>query len=243
MSKRVKFFISHLLLSLFVIGVILAFVLLVWYPSPLAKAVGVTQIMLILASIDVVVGPVLGFLVYKEGKKSLKFDLSVIVLVQICALCFGVYSIAQGRPVWIVHNVDRFELVRNNEVVQENINQADIQFQQVSWLKPQFVATKFSDNKEERQDDMFAEIAGGVSIAQRPERYVSLDSTKDAIKQRTLSFDVLKEYNTPNQVEDVVQKYPTAVGFVPLKANAADMTVLVDKDGNVVKIVDLRPWK
>lgn len=243
MSKRVKFFVSHLLLSLFVIGVILAFVLLVWYPSPLAKAVGVTQIMLILASIDVVVGPVLGFLVYKEGKKSLKFDLSVIVLVQICALCFGVYSIAQGRPVWIVHNVDRFELVRNNDVILDNIDQADPKFQKASWFKPQFVATQFAKDKEQRQDDMFTEIASGVSIAQRPERYVPLDSAQDSIRQRILSFDTLKEYNTPNQVERFIQKYPTAVGFVPLKATATDMTVLVDKEGHVVEIVDLRPWE
>ncbi len=32
--------------------------------------------------------------------------------------------------------------------------------------------------------------------------------------------------------------------FVPLKANAVDMTVLINKEkGEVVKIVDLRPWK
>lgn len=242
MSKRVRFFVGHLLLSVCVIGAILAFVLLVWYPSPFAKAVGVTQIMLILASIDVIIGPVLGFLVYKEHKKSLKFDLAVIILVQICALGFGVYSVAQGRPVWVAYNVDRFELVRNNDIILDNIAQADPKFQKASWLKPQFVATQFAKDKEKRQDDMFAEIAGGVSIAQRPERYVSLDIAKDSIKQRTLSLEVLKKYNTPNRVEDISKKYPMAMGFVPLKANAVDMTVLVDKDGNVVKVVDLRPW-
>lgn len=41
---------------------------------------------------------------------------------------------------------------------------------------------------------------------------------------------------------DILAKYPQAVGWVPLKAIAMDMTVLLDEQGNVVKIVDLRPW-
>ncbi|MEG2832299.1 MAG: type IV pilin accessory protein, partial [Bacilli bacterium] len=32
--------------------------------------------------------------------------------------------------------------------------------------------------------------------------------------------------------------------FLPLKATAVDMTILIDKkNGAVIKIVDLRPWK
>ena len=58
-----------------------------------------------LLAIDVILGPLLGLLVYKEGKKSLKFDLSVIILIQIAALCYGVFSIEQGRPAWLVYNV------------------------------------------------------------------------------------------------------------------------------------------
>ncbi len=62
-------------------------------------------------AIDVIIAAYLGLSVYKEGKKTLKFDLSVIILIQIAALCYGVFSIEQGRPAWLVFNVDRFELV------------------------------------------------------------------------------------------------------------------------------------
>lgn len=48
----------------------------IWYPTPLATAVGVTQIFLMMLAIDVTVGPILGFIVYKEGKKTLKMDLT-----------------------------------------------------------------------------------------------------------------------------------------------------------------------
>ena len=114
MSKRVKFFLGHFCISLFIASIVVGMVFFIWYPSPLAKAVNVTHIFLMMLMIDVIIGPVLGLLVYKDGKKTLKFDLTVIILIQLSALCYGVYTIAQGRPVWIVYSVDRFELVKNN---------------------------------------------------------------------------------------------------------------------------------
>ena len=172
MSKRLKFFLSHLFISLLIALMVIGLVFFIWYPSPLASAVGVTHIFLMLLAIDMIVGPVLGLLVYKEGKKTLKFDLSVIILIQIAALCYGVFSIEQGRPAWLVYNVDRFELVRKNDLILENIGQAQPQFQQVSWTGPQFVAVKLAVSPQQRQNDMFTEVLGGISIAQRPERYV-----------------------------------------------------------------------
>lgn len=244
MSKRLKFFLSHLSLSFLVALLVVGVVFFIWYPSPLATAVGVTHIFLMLLVIDVILGPLLGLLVYKEGKKTLKFDLSVIILIQIAALCYGVYSIEQGRPAWLVYNVDRFELVRKNELVDTNIQQAQPQFQQPSWFKPQYVATEFAKDIQQRNDEMFAEVFSGISIAQRPERYVELTQAKTQIQQRALPLKELEQYNPKTDVEKTLAKYPKADAFVPLKATAVDMTVLIDKEkGEVVKIVDLRPWK
>ena len=244
MSKRLKFFLSHLSLSFLIALLVVGLIFFIWYPFPLAKAVGVTYIFLMMLSIDVIVGPMLGLLVYKEGKKTLKFDLSVIILIQIAALCYGVFSIEQGRPAWLVYNVDRFELVRKNELVDTNIQQAQPQFQQPSWFKPQYVATEFAKDTQQRNDEMFAEVFSGISIAQRPERYVELTQAKTQIQQRALPLKELEQYNPKTDVEKTLAKYPQADAFVPLKANAVDMTVLINKEkGEVVKIVDLRPWK
>jgi hypothetical protein len=244
MSKRLKFFFSHLAISLLIALFVISIVFFVWYPSPLATAVGATHIFLMLIAIDVVVGPILGFIVYKEGKKSLKFDLAVVILLQLSALSFGVYSIAQGRPVWIGYVVDRFELVRNNDLINDHIDQALPQFQNPSWLQPQYVAVKVSDNVNQRNDDLFAEVMGGISLAQRPERYVDLNQVKSLIQQRSQDLELLKNFNDSDQVVKVLAEYPSATAFAPLKANAVDMTVLINKEnGEVVKIVDLRPWK
>ena len=242
MSNRLKFFLSHLSISILIALFVMGLVFFIWYPTPLAKAVGVTQIFLMMLAIDVIVGPLLGLFVYKKGKKSLKFDLIVIIAIQISALLYGIYSIEQGRPAWIVFNVDRFELVRKNEIVDQNINQAKPQFQQPSWLKPQFVATEFSKNIEQHNNDMFAEVLGGISIAQRPERYVDFIQAKEQIQQRAQKLELLQQYNNKTDVEKILAKYPQATTFLPLKASAVDMTILMDQNSNVIKIVDLRPW-
>ena len=244
MSKRLKFFFSHLTISFLIALLVLGLVFFIWYPSSLATAVGVTKIFLMMLTIDVIVGPVLGLLVYKEGKKTLKFDLGVIIALQISALCYGLYSIEQGRPAWLVFYADRFELIRKNDLLLENIDQAKKQFQQVSWAKPQFVAIKTITNTQQHQDDIFTEVMGGVSLAQKPERYVDFVQAKSHLQQRAKTLRELNQYNDAQQVDRILSKYPQATGFFPLKANAVDMTVLVNKEtGEVIEIVDLRPWK
>lgn len=183
------------------------------------------------------------WLVYKEGKKTLKFDLGVIITIQIVALCYGIYSIEQGRPAWLVFHADRFELVRKNDILLENIDQAQPQFQHIPWLKPQYAATEFAKNIEQRNDEIFAEVFSGISIAQRPERYAELSQAKNQIQKRALPLKELEQYNLKTGVERTLAKYPDANAWLPLKANAVDMVVLINKEKvEVIKIVDLRPW-
>ena len=244
MSKRLKFFLSHLSISFLIALLVVGLVFFIWYPFPLANAVGVTHIFLMLLVVDVILGPFLGLLVYKEGKKTLKFDLSVIILIQITALCYGVFSIEQGRPAWLVFHADRFELVRKNDLILENIGQAQPQFQQISWTDPQFAAVKLAVSPQQRNDEMFAEVFSGISIAQRPERYVELTQAKNQIQQRALPLIELEQYNSKTEVKKNLAKYPKANAWLPLKANAVDMVVLVNKESaSIIKIVDLRPWE
>ena len=242
-SKRLKFFLNHLFISIFLALIVISLIFFIWYPSPLALAVGVIHIFLLILVIDLIIGPVLSFLVYKEGKKTLKLDLSVIIFLQIAALLYGLYNIELGRPVWIAYNVDRFELVRKNEIVTDHIDEAKTQFQKPSFLKPQYVAVEFAKDKMRREGDMFAEIFSGESISLKPERYVDFAQALPQIKQRAKSLQELEQYNDQKLVQQILEKYPEATGYVPLKANAVDMTVLVNKQtGEVIKIVDLRPW-
>lgn len=244
MSNRVKFFIGHLMVSAILAILIILWVFFIWYPSPLAKAVGVTHIFMMMLAIDVILGPLLGFVVYKEKKKTLKFDLTVIIIIQILALTYGVFNIAQARPVWIVFNEEQFELIQANSIIKENLDKARSDFQVIPWLKPQYTATEPSLNKDERNSNSFDFIMSGISIAQRPERFVPLSSAREKIGKSAKEISLLGSFNNKNKVEDILKDYPMANAWLPLKASAVDMVVLINKEkGEVVKIVDLRPWK
>lgn len=244
MSKRIKFFLSHLIISLLIALIIVGVVFLIWYPTPLGKAVGLTEVFVMLITIDIIIGPLLSLLIYKEDKKNLKIDLSMIIFIQISALIYGVYSIEQGRPVWIVYNVDRFELVRANDLVVDNIDNIPQEYRRKSWFKPKFVGVEFSKDRATRNNDLFKEVTEGVSIAQNPERYIAINKVKKTMQNKAQSLSLLEQYNDKNTVKEILMKFPEANAYVPLKSNIVDMTVLINKEkGSVIEVVDLRPWK
>ena len=243
MSLRIKFFIKHLSVSLIVATLVLCWIFTVWYPAPLAKATGVTHIVLLMITIDVIVGPILGFIVYKEYKKSLKFDLMVIVLLQLAALSYGIYSLAEGRPVWMAFNGNRFELIRNNELIDINTDShVNNEYYHPSLLGPKYVAVKIAEDQLEREKNMFEELQGGISLAQRPERYVTIAEANERMIETAEDVSDLKNYNSEIVVNSILSKYSNVNSYLGLKANAIDMTVLLDDKGNTIEIVDLRPW-
>lgn len=244
MSKRIKFFINHLAISFFIALIVIGVVFFLWYPSPLAKAVGVTTVFLMLLCIDVIIGPLLSFFVYKEGKKTLIMDLTVIILMQISALAYGVYSIAQGRPAWIVYYYDQFELVTNKDLAQDRIQQAQPDYQTPSWFKPKIVAVQQRKTDEETKRDMIEVLTTGIPVFMRPERYVPFEQESRTILKSSQKLEKLEQFNNPQKVQKILAKYPQANGWLPLNATDKSMTVLINKEkGEVVKIVDLRPWK
>ena len=243
MSKRIRYFLGHLSISVIIALVIIGLVFFVWYPTPLAKAVGVTHIFLMLILIDVIVGPLLSLLVYKEGKKTLKMDLSVIILVQVLALGYGLFNIVQGRPVWLVQNGDRFEMVRQNEIDKTKLAQAKPEFQS-NWGMPKFVTLQKELTVEKQNEQLFADLAKGVRSEEHPERYAALSTAKDLMSKVAQDIAVLSDFNSSEQVTQILKQYPDANVWLPLKALDVDMVVLINKEkGEVVKIVDLRPWK
>ena len=68
MIFRIRAFSFHLLISLVVGVVSLILVFQIWYPTPLDIATGVTKIFVILLVCDVILGPVLTFVVASPGK-------------------------------------------------------------------------------------------------------------------------------------------------------------------------------
>ena len=102
---RTKAAISHLVLSIIIFSGVIAALLFLWYPPPYFTASGGWQGLKIAASVDLVLGPLLTFVVFdlkKKSRKKLKGDLIAIALMQFTALAWGVHTIYNQRPVAVV---------------------------------------------------------------------------------------------------------------------------------------------
>jgi hypothetical protein len=199
--------------------------------SPSAE--GVTTIFIMLLAIDVIVGPLLSLLVYKEGKKTLKMDLSIIVLVQILAMSYGVYVIAQSRPAWIVQAGWLFEVVPASAIDVDDQEQANQSYKNNSWLQPEWIAV---DDAKNPQNTLAAPQL-------MPTTYNDLSYAQQRLKQYAQPLESLRQFNEPKAIEKILDAYPMAQSWMPLRTTGIGLTVLLDQDYKVIKVVDLRPWQ
>lgn len=94
----------HLGLSLLIFFILLGISMVYWYPGNLFTADGGWQGLRIVVLVDVVLGPLLTFMVFNPTKKVKEsvIDLSVIALIQLAALGYGVHTTYTQHPVAMV---------------------------------------------------------------------------------------------------------------------------------------------
>lgn len=232
-SKKNRYFIWHLISSIFIGTLLVALVFFVWFPHPLASAEGVIHIFLLLLAIDIILGPLLSLLVYKEGKKSLKIDLAIIIIIQVVALCYGMYAIAKSRPVWIVQNGEVFQLVRANSILDVDQRDAKPKFRKNSWTKPQWAAVDDTNKK-------YWSYGEPILV---PNLYVDISNASLRIQKNARPLDELNNFNNVHSVDLELQKNPGSNAWMPLRTADLSLVVLIDKDkGAVINIVNLKPW-
>src|SRR5262245_2596822 len=98
---------SHLAISVAIGGVVLALMLLVWYPEPYFTAAGGNRLVMILVAVDVILGPLATLVVFTPTKprRLIVLDLAVIGAFQVAALAYGAHVMAEVRPLYMVFTV------------------------------------------------------------------------------------------------------------------------------------------
>ena len=74
----------------------------VWFPGVFFDTENGIRALALIAGVDLVLGPLLTFIVFDTAKKSLKMDLAIIGLLQVSALTAGAYLLHDKRPVGII---------------------------------------------------------------------------------------------------------------------------------------------
>ena len=117
LSFALRYASRHLLISMMVAAAAAVVVFRMWYPGPAASLLGVGAIYLVLLSVDVVCGPVLTLVLAAphKRKRELRLDLTVVALIQLAALGYGLMSLESARPLAYVFEMDRLVLVGQNE--------------------------------------------------------------------------------------------------------------------------------
>ena len=239
---RLKAFAYHLGISVFIALVSLYIVFMVWHPAPLAKAVGVTYIFIMMLAIDAILGPVLTLIIAKKDKKSLRFDLSVIIALQVAAFSYGIYNIAISRPVYIAFDTSRFEVVQANNIPKVSLKEAKSAYNTLGWGEPKWVAVIPAESIEKKNNRTFVELQTGVAPSMQPNLYEPLDNQWLIMAAKVHDLTELSKNNSTQSVDSVMIDYPAATGWLPLVAYEQDMVVLIDiTHQQVIDIVDLRP--
>jgi hypothetical protein len=171
----------HLLISAAIAAGVLAAMLGVWYGPTLFRAMGGAGLALIVIGVDVVLGPALTLVVFRSGKRGLKFDLAAIALLQLAALLYGCYVVSLARPAFIVFVKDQFQVATVAELDPLYLAEARYpQFRSAPWSGPELVYGEWPTSHEEQQQLMFAGLAG-ADLQHFPKYYAPYEQGKAAI--------------------------------------------------------------
>jgi hypothetical protein len=221
-----------------------------WYPGALFDRAGGRELFSLIVGVDLTIGPLLVFIIYKPDKKGLAFDLATIAILQATALGYGVYVLFQSRPVYVVFVKDRFELIRANELEDANLEKAtDRRFATLPWTGPRLVGARLPTDRKERHDLMFA-APSGIDVQHFPKYYVDYAEVKPQVLARAEPLSRLRELNpdAAGRIAAMPGRYGVPADqlrFLPMRAGIdVDLAALVDaRDAKVLDYVALRPWE
>ena len=244
--NRWKASLAHLAISLAVAAIVYMAVRFLWYPGHLFELAGGLELLVVIISVDVTLGPLVTLIVFKPGKRGLEFDLAFIGTVQVVALCYGVYAIAQARPVFITFVKDRFELVRAGEIEDADLAGAPAGFDSLPWFGYRLAGARPPKDVGEQMKYLDRAVMG-KDLQYFPRLYVPYPEIAPEAAKSAAPLARLRELNRGREaeVDALVRSGPAEaqLGFLPMRAGKHDLTVVVRRPGGeVAAILPLRPW-
>lgn len=246
-KTKIRAALIHFVIGLFFITPILTYILLIWYPSPTLEASGLKPILIILIITDLIIGPILTFIVFKPFKKSLKLDLSIIAICQIIAFSYGLYTIYLGHPIYIVYAVDRFSIVTLKDFKDSNYETTKLPVKANFLGRPLLAYAKLPDKLEEKQKITFEVLSGKSDIDQRPEYYKSFDENSSYIINGGINLDKIKGNKTASLLlKKILSTKEISIdecSFFPIVGKEKDMIWIWNKlTKKPLDFIDIDPW-
>ena len=226
----------HLCICL-VIAVLAWFVIFkFFYPYPFIEISGGRQLFLLLVTVDVILGPLLTFTVLSPGKVRhiLRRDLIIIGAVQMAALLYGLGIMYFARPIYLVHEVDRFKVVSAADVDKSDLAEAALEFRRLPIIGVETIGLRAARSSAEKLSSLELEIAGR-DLSLQPGWWQPLsDDNRASIRQHGKSVALLRQRVTDGGA--ALDRILSASGLrdedaivLPLLALESSWSVLMDK--------------
>lgn len=213
-----------------------------WYPYPYRNLSGGLHLFVTLVSVDVACGPLLTFILFTPAKswRERGVDFSLIGLIQLGALFYGMHVVAQARPVIVAFEVDRLVAVSAEEIDRNQLRQALPPLRRLSWTGPRLVGTR--DAKAGEMLESVQESLNGIEPSARPGWWQPYEQSLPAIQKRMRKVSDLWARLAPERQHALDQAARPAglrvadLYYLPLtSAKQLDSwIVLLDAQGRVV---------
>ncbi len=223
----------HLSISL---GVAVLAALLVfgwWYPYPYREMSGGRELFTLLVAVDVVLGPLITLVIFNASKtrRHLMMDFSVIGLLQVAALSYGLWTVFAARPVHLVFEYHRMTLVHAVDLEPEMLAKAPPGLQQLPWTGPTLLSLRPLGASEAIESILQA--TGGIPQAAQANLWQPYEAARDQILQESRPAAQLYQ-RFPDQ-RAAIDQAVAATGqgieqlrYLPLLARKTAWTVLID---------------
>ena len=224
----------HLLISLAIAGLAAGLVFGLWYPDVYRELSGGRELFLLVVSVDVVMGPLITLAIFnrKKPRKELRRDLAIVGLLQLAALCYGLWTVYIARPVHLVFEYNRFRVVHAIEVPEELLAQTPPGISALPLTGPTTLSLRpFKDNKE--QFDSTLAAVGGVSLSARPDLWQPYEAARAEVLKEAKPVPALRQRfaTRSSEIDAAVAatgRSADALVYVPLVGRKTFWTVLLD---------------
>jgi hypothetical protein len=245
--EKWRAFAIHFTVTLLLAAGAAAVIFLVWFPRPFDELVGGAELFMLVVGCDLGLGPLLSLVVYdsRKGRRELLFDYSIIGLVQLTALAYGVWIVAGTRPVYIVFVGDRFEIVSARDIAPAELAAArDPAYRSLPVTGPRLVATVVP--AADHNDVLFKSLEGN-DVEQRPKFYVPYESQLATVLEKSHPLTEL-DRRFP-KARDAIARARAKTGlpdarlrWLPVRCREAFWTVMIDsQSGKPLAYFDLDP--
>ena len=237
--SRLKAFALHFLGSICVLSLVFILIQQVWYPGKLFTLAAGLDLLKLIIGVDLIIGPLIMLIIFDTKKKSLKFDVVVVLLCQLSFMAYGFWTMFVSRPVYFVFAENRFFLVRANEIDSNDLLKAKSEtFKTMPWLGPVYVGTKEPNDVKIKNDIVLSGLSG-MGIQDLPQYFIPYEEVAEEVLAASTTSNKLKvDMETKQRAFDYEKSHPGRhVLFSPMVNKRTPLIVVLD--AKTAQVVDL----